>query len=46
MYATIEQFLNMKSEDQSRVTHLDLSFTSDDDRAKMRSLTEERKDHE
>ena len=43
---TLEQFLNMKPEDQCKVTHLDLSLASNEELAKMRSLTEEEKDHE
>ena len=46
MYATLEQFLTMPLSEQDKVTHLDLSLASNEELAKMRSLTEEEKDHE
>lgn len=36
MYATLEQFLKLSKEDQARVTWLDISVASMQDRVKMR----------
>lgn len=37
MRVTLEEFLQLSKEDQAKVTWLDLTFATEDDRAKMRS---------
>lgn len=37
MRVTLEEFFKLNKEDQAKVTHLDLTVATEDDRVKMRS---------